>query len=295
MNKATFNAMRRSSQDFSVRLKKWRLLRHASARAFVLTSRLPISYPQYSRFESGKQLPTLPMALEIAQRLGVPALQMSLAWLGQWTLSREGRGFTSLLVELRAIEPVIKAQLGWRGAELASDPDRESYVFAQEQGQLRQKMSRDPRYRDLFVYINGFFPDWVAFEELARALKLPVGEVEGLLEDLAEEGIVRISGAKVRVKMRTFFFPDSEPYFEARNLNVRHNVEKLLEDISYQALEDRRGFRTVVSRVLTEQQLELIIGRLEHLVQEIAEFPEVRDPKQIYSLCLLLGERFSRV
>jgi transcriptional regulator with XRE-family HTH domain len=61
-------------------LKLRREARFKSAREFCRMSELGISYPQYSRYEAGDQLPTLDSALSIGAILGIAPLETTIEW-----------------------------------------------------------------------------------------------------------------------------------------------------------------------------------------------------------------------
>src|SRR4051794_28765029 len=51
-----------------------------SARDFCSKVAVGISYPQYSRYEAGDQLPGLEQALALGKLLGVPTVELLLEW-----------------------------------------------------------------------------------------------------------------------------------------------------------------------------------------------------------------------
>ncbi|MGZ6371549.1 MAG: helix-turn-helix domain-containing protein, partial [Bdellovibrionota bacterium] len=61
-------------------LKTHRELHFRSAREFCAKLPVGISYPQYSRYESGDQLPPLEQALGLARLLKIPTAETLLEW-----------------------------------------------------------------------------------------------------------------------------------------------------------------------------------------------------------------------
>src|SRR6476661_2541186 len=72
--------MKRRYESWGDFLKKRREERYRSAREFCSKVKVGISYPQYSRYEAGDQLPNLEQALELCRLLGVPALEGLMEW-----------------------------------------------------------------------------------------------------------------------------------------------------------------------------------------------------------------------
>ncbi|OFZ69939.1 MAG: hypothetical protein A3K03_06785, partial [Bdellovibrionales bacterium RIFOXYD1_FULL_44_7] len=61
-------------------LKKNREGHFRSAREFCARVKIGISYPQYSRYEAGEQLPNLEQALQLCKLLDIPLLEGLLEW-----------------------------------------------------------------------------------------------------------------------------------------------------------------------------------------------------------------------
>ena len=61
-------------------LKTRREIRFKSAREFCSQVPIGISYPQYSRYEAGDQLPSLEQSLSMGAILGVPSMETLLEW-----------------------------------------------------------------------------------------------------------------------------------------------------------------------------------------------------------------------
>src|SRR5690606_29039398 len=73
-----------------------------------------------------------------------------------------------------------------------------------------------------------------------------------------------------------------------------HNVSEVLKRLSWPDLAARRAHRGLITRELTGAQLRRLIQIAEKLLEEAVEMPESRSPEKVYSLCILLGERFQR-
>src|SRR5688572_15946384 len=61
-------------------LKKRSMERYRSARDFCTKAEGGISYPQYSRYEAGDQLPNLDQAIRIFQLLQIPLVRGLIEW-----------------------------------------------------------------------------------------------------------------------------------------------------------------------------------------------------------------------
>src|ERR1700747_1458189 len=66
--------------EFAAFLREKRGLKYRSARDFCTRVKIEVSYPQYSRYEAGEQLPSLPQALVIGEALGLAPVETTLEW-----------------------------------------------------------------------------------------------------------------------------------------------------------------------------------------------------------------------
>ncbi|HTL11053.1 MAG TPA: helix-turn-helix transcriptional regulator [Bdellovibrionota bacterium] len=290
-------------------LKTARSARFRSAREFCSKVDVGISYPQYSRYEAGEQLPNLDQALKLCRLLDIQSLEGILEWcfaqIGDPDAAVQVQRFLAQVrsgeAKAEAPAPVAAAP----GAELFSEVQavREPMfargaeideVFTFNRSHLALFES-DAAYRDIFTYVNSFSPDWVAIEEIAAHLNMPEARVEAMLENLSDYGVLLLAGGRCRAAKKVFYFPDDEDFFRLRNKNVAYNSQKILENLNYEDVKSRRAFRSVVTRELTADQLEKVIHGLEFLINKVAQLPESGRPEEIFSLCVVMGERFRRV
>lgn len=153
----------------------------------------------------------------------------------------------------------------------------------------------DPAYRDVFTYVNSFGPRPVHGAEVAAALEMDLARAESMLAQLAELGVVVADEARrYRASKRNFYFPDDEDFFSLRNSNMSHNAASILRRLRHEDLVARKAYRGVVTRELTEEQVRLLLDGVDQLVSGLVSLPETGNPRTIYSLCILFGERFSR-
>jgi hypothetical protein len=83
-------------------LKARRVLRYRSAREYCLKAQLEISYPQYSRYESGDQLPPLEQCLQLCRTLDIPVLDGILEWSqAQMSIDSEKQQIRRVIEKLR--------------------------------------------------------------------------------------------------------------------------------------------------------------------------------------------------
>ena len=284
-----------------LRDKRARIYR--SARVFCATRKLPVSYPQYSRYESGEQIPGLEQAMAIGRDLEIPVLDLVLCWAEaqaddardvselvrgrQWL--EQYRTDSERVSQTRA--PRAKTQTEG-GGQLRLD---DVFVFNRSHLKL---FETDPRLRDLFTYVNSFSPDPVSPEELGQVFSRDSGvsmaELLALLRILEDSGVlVRENRGYVGAKPN-FYFPDDAQFFRLKNLNFEQNVDKLLGRVDFADLKTRQAYRGLVTRELTEAQVTHLVSRLEAVFSEMVELPETTDAHTIYSLCLLLGSRYER-
>jgi hypothetical protein len=152
----------------------------------------------------------------------------------------------------------------------------------------------DPAYRDIFTYVNSFGPEAVGSDEIARALGLSDARASEMLERLSELGVVSVEDGRCRATKRNFYFPDDEDFFELRNLNLSHNSGQIMNRLKYCDLQARKAYRGLVTRELTDAQVELLMAGIDELQGQLVALPETAEPRTVYSLCVLFGERFSR-
>jgi transcriptional regulator with XRE-family HTH domain len=289
-------AIKGKYQSWGNFLKLRREKRFRSAREFCAQVPVGISYPQYSRYESGDQLPSLDQALSLCATLGVPPLEALLEW-NQAQLSMQDlltrAGVAKLLDEIRGQSHGPASTLpGWssKTAERTVPLDD---VIVFNRSHLRVFLS-DPSYRDIFTYINSFAPDWITHEEIAQALDLSTERAQLMLEQLSELGVVMLKDGACRATKRNFYFPDDEDFFALRNLNLEHNAASILGRLRHEDLTTRKAYRGLVTRELTDEQVGLLLEGVEQLIGQVVAMPETDRPRTIYSLCVLFGERFSR-
>jgi transcriptional regulator with XRE-family HTH domain len=279
-------------------LKKKRETYFRSAREFCNRLSLGISYPQYSRYEAGDQLPSLEQALELCRILSVSPLEGLLHW-NRAQLAEDPdtlKEVDQLLVRIRDEKPAGKAEVPAKamgGATGGMTPLPLDNVLVFNRSHLKLFLS-DPGYRDVFTYINSYAPEWVALEEIALSLNLTVPKTRSMVDSLADAGVLMIAEGKARASKKIFYYPDDSDFFPLRNVNLSHNAQSIMKRLKYEDLQHRRGYRGLLTRELTFKQLDWVIQRLEELTREVVALPETEQPDKIFSMCLLLGERFSR-
>jgi hypothetical protein len=154
--------------------------------------------------------------------------------------------------------------------------------------------SADPMYRDLFTYINSFYPELISMTELATAFQVPLDQIRKKVLLLEEMGVVSIQNENCKVTKSLLYFPDDPEFFELRNKNISYNFNALLEKLQHVDTVSRKAFRGLYSRELSAEQVELLILKLEEVANQVMGFPVTSHAQSVYSLCLLLGVRFSR-
>jgi transcriptional regulator with XRE-family HTH domain len=282
-------------RGFSEFLRKRRSDKYRSAREFNQCVKIGVSYPQYSRYEAGEQLPNLPQALEIGTALAIPTLEMTLEWnlaqLGesQSSKSKASSEIASLLDAIRAGETPIPE------AKHTAVPLDEVIVFNRSH---RDLFLKDPAYRDIFTYINSFHSgghtEEVTADRVSKALSIPMKKLEPMLEKLSDLGVILKSGKKFTAAKSNFYFPDDQDFFELKQQNLRHNVDRIMEKMTLGELQSRKALRGLLTRELTPSQLGWVLGQIEGLLAKVVELPEDPEARMIYSVCAVVGERFSR-
>ena len=260
-----------------------------SAREFCSTLDVGISYPQYSRYEAGEQLPNLDQAVKICHLLKIPVLEGILEWaraqMTDATGIQEVDSFIERLKTASIDKDVIKA------TPKPVVPLDDVIVFNRSHLKLFES---DNFYRDVFTYINSFAPEWISVDEVAAALEIPTARAHEMVNKLAELGVINIQGFKCRASKSMFYFPDDADFFKLRNQNVSRNASSVLTKMTFRDIKEKKAYRSVVSRELTSDQVELVITGIESLMHSITKLPETAQPESIYSMCVVFGERFSR-
>jgi transcriptional regulator with XRE-family HTH domain/DNA-binding MarR family transcriptional regulator len=277
-------------------LKSRRETRFKSARELCRLMSVGISYPQYSRYEAGDQLPSLEQALSIGEILGVPPIETTIEWtVAQLPASQElTQGELTRMLDGRrggGAKPATAPQSSHEkrlGQGLALDD-----VIVFNRSHLKV-FGSDPAYRDVFTYVNSFGPDWIESEEIARALGLDSARVAALIEQLSELGVIHASEGKCRSTKRVLYYPDDEDFFTLRNFNFRHNAERILESLSHRDVASRKAYRGLVTRELTAEQAARLMASLEQVLSQAVAMPETPEARSVYSLCVLFGERFAK-
>lgn len=273
-------------------LKKRRAEHFRSAREFYNKVALKISYPQYSRYEKGEQLPTLDQAIELFRFLHIPLLEGVLEWCVSQIQDRNTR--------LELLEPISKSK-GFFKTD--TKPSHFSQSFAETvhldevivfNRSHRKLFSSDPCYRDLFTYINCCAQKWMSSIELSDALGISIERVRQMLQELHHLGVVNLRDDQAQVSKPLFYFPEDHEFFELKNQNLSHNFKSILERLKHSDLLQRKAFRGLYSRELNEAQLDVLIRKLDEIGNQMIKFSDSENSQRIYSLCLLLGERFSR-
>lgn len=272
---------------FAQVLRQHRSIKYRSARAFLSTSNLDLSYPQYSRYESGDQLPTLPQAMAIFKLLGVALQEWLLLWCQAQVEGKENRdAIEALKVGQKASSSNVTSD-----RQPVSNIDR-ALVFNRAHLQLFQS---DLRYRDIFTYVNACAPIPVGLNEVTRALGISREEADLMCRKLGESGVILYEEGELKVGKQLFYFPDDEDFFQLRNSNVIHNVQSVLSRVSFPDLRTRRAFRTVATRELSKDQAAEVTWALERLAHQMLGMPEVEDASDIYSMSLVFGPRFGKM
>jgi hypothetical protein len=287
-------------QSWGSFLKSRRETRFRSAREYCAQVPVGISYPQYSRYESGEQLPSLEQALSWGATLGASPMETVL----EWTRCQVGSanetvraGIDKLLSEVRGIAKA-SSSTGTAGASAwptsASErnvPLDDLIVFNRTHLKL---FASDPAYRDVFTYINSFGPEWLTPAEIGTALGIARARADEMLGQLHELGVIVMKDGSYRASKRNFYFPDDEDFFELRNINMNHNSSSIMGGLRHADLVEKRAYRGLITRELTEEQVKLLIEGVEQLTGNVVALPETSTPRDVYSLCVVFGKRFSR-
>lgn len=279
--------------SWGVFLKKNREKIYRSAREFCQKIKIGISYPQYSRYESGEQLPSLEQVLRLCRYLEIPLSEGFMEWgIAQVKDPLLHSELNSQLVNFRLMHTEEKA-VKVKDTELESQTIPLDNVIVFNRSHL-ELFSSDPMYRDIFTYINSFYPALISAQELASALELPLERVEEMVHHLQKIGVIITQNGKFQVSKPLLYFPDDLEFFDLRNQNLSHNFNAIVRRLKHSDILGQKAFRGLYSRELSTEQLSFLIQKLEEIGNQVMRLPETDHPEAVYSLCLLLGSRFSR-
>lgn len=292
-------------QGFASYLRSHRERNYRSARDFCNRVKIGISYPQYSRYEAGDQLPPLAQAMAIFGHLGVAPLEALLEWnraqLTEVSAQSADPAIQNTLREIDALleqtrsgkSPTVEnaAEKNRSGVNVFDVPLDKVVVFNRSH---RDVFMKHPAYRDIFTYINAFHPRKVSSGELSRALELELSAVCEMLENLEKLGVVAKKEESYVAAKRNFYFPDDADFFELRNLNVRHNFDRMMGSLQFETLSTRQAFRGLITREYTPAQFKWVVDQSEKLLAQALSLSEDDGGDVVYSLMTVAAERFRR-
>ena len=280
-------------------LKSHRSERYRSAREFCSREEVGISYPQYSRYEAGDQLPNLDQAIRLCRLLNIPLLTGILHWAQAQTSDPEAVNqvgqFLSQMEDgsLGFQVPEDSEAVTAAAPSATTLPLDDVFVFNRSHLSL---FRQEPFYRDLFSLINTYGGEWVSVEELANTTSKPASEIDALLHQLYEHGVLSMqqdqNQLKVRVSKRNFYYPDDEEFFELRNQNLAHNINIIMDQLRFEDVKKGKAYRSVLTVQLSEKRRQELIESLDDLIERTLHMQERRPGNRLHSLCVLLGERF---
>jgi transcriptional regulator with XRE-family HTH domain len=271
------------SNTFAAFLKIKREALYRSAREFSARVSTGVSYPQYSRYEAGDQLPSLAQALSICNALNVPELETLL----EWNKAQLEEG-SALREQLGHLVSGSKPESPTSGFKVPLD---KVVVFNRSH---RDVFQQHPAYRDIFTYINAFHPEKISVAQMARALKLEESLAEKMLAQLESLGVVLKQDGLYGASKRNFYFPDDQDFFDLRNMNVRHNFDEIMGSLTFKSISTGNAYRGVITREFTLPQLKWIAEQSEKLLAQSVGLPEDEGGEAIYSVLTVVGERFRR-
>ncbi len=287
--------VQRKYELFGEFLRENRKKHHRSARGFCTTVDLGISYPQYSRYEAGEQLPSLEQVLKIADALEAPVMDAVQAWnlaqisdadartrfREQWRLSKAS--------ESRPVEgPGHPGAQGGLKEAMALDD-----VIVFNRAHLRLFQS-DPAYRDIFTAVN-CANGWATVSAIAQALHIAPERLRPMLLALNDHGVIDLDGDYCKTSKSNFYFPDDADFFEIRNRNFIYEAQSILANLKAQDVATKRSYRSLLTRDLSHAQLLAVIEKLDLVMAQVLEMEHYADSERIYSVCALVGPRYSRV
>lgn len=259
-----------------------------------------MSYPQYSRYESGLQLPSLAQAIHIGEQLQGSTAEVVLQWSRAQLEDPAHVGVRVIDELLRSARGELTTGQVLRTGELrpsqqekpAGIPLDDVLVFSRAHLRLFQS---DPRFRDFFSYVNSFAgADGLTAAEIARGLELSEERASQMGVQLVELGVLRSAQGRFKAQKGVFYFPEDEDFFELRNQNFRHEVDSLLRKVTSVDLAANKGLRSLLTREFTPAQAVALQDALNQVFEKAVDLPMEEPVDRLYSLCLIFGERLRK-
>ncbi|MBL7715216.1 MAG: helix-turn-helix transcriptional regulator [Bdellovibrionales bacterium] len=315
--------MERKYPNWGLYLRSNREKKYRSAREFCARGDVGISYPQYSRYEGGEQLPGLAQALELGKKLDLQPFETVEKWLSDQFPADHASLKDDVLALLRSrtaskgsLAPAIGVNPNPLAATASRVPEntmRLDDVIVLNRSHVRS-FGTNPRYRDVITYVNSFPTQWISQREIAIAAQIGFEEAGSLIEDLHELGVLVLpdesttgpgsmpvpesyndkDGYLCRCSKRIFYYPDDEDFFPLRNLNFVHNVSSLMRNLSFKDIQAKKSYRGLLTRQMSPSQVSTLIERVDSLIHDVIQQPEEDASDGVYSMCVVFGERFRR-
>jgi transcriptional regulator with XRE-family HTH domain len=312
----------RTYRNWGQWLKRKRETKFRSAREFCTHIDLGISYPQYSRYESGDQLPSANQLVAICRAVETDPVEALMEWcLSQiedqeiWVQFGQALPWVAALRRGETVCPKPSSEEKDESknrpsdAELEARAREEARATTKAESELlgmtlvfgkvhRELFESDPRYRDVFTYVNAYDGAGVSMDDLSRDLGIETAHAFRMAETLARLGVLvverGVGKTLYRASKKFFYFPDDEEFFDLRNKNFRHNIEGVLGGKKYAEFVKSGCMRDLLTRELTEEQYKKVRDAAEHWLVEASQMDEDPSAKTIYSIGLFMGPRFKK-
>ena len=252
--------------EFSKIIKKARKKVFKFPRTFFSSVSLSCGYTYYLQIERGEKIPSALLAVELLEALGCEIKSGLYAWVRD---------------QLEAEEH--KAMFGIPTHQLENrKKQKESLIINRMQAKLLQKA---PVYWDIITFINSysrvFNPDT---QRIANEIKLPIEEVEKILHELWEYGLIDKVEANCFTTKFWVFIPYDQEFMPLRDYNFNRAYQR------FWTSPPETRFRTTQNCLVTATQKEQILQYIMSLLETISSIPECNEGVS-FTLGIFASER----
>ena len=257
-------------------LKQKRQQKFRSALEFFRQVEFSFSYSLYADFEKGVALPSIDMMLELAKYFGIPEAEAAILW-------AKVQMPNGTLKQVFTFVPT-KYTEEKKQKHIDESPDFENtWVFGPQELKVLKKT---PELWDLCLLLAQSYPEEIAFSEIHLN--------KGTFKDWIRSGHLTMSKKGVALQCQHIYLPRTQEWDEVRRNNIKRASSDLLANISARDIQQARGYREIIHRQLSAEQIEQIVTKLKTLEAEFKTIPYSKSKdsqNQMQALILILGKR----
>ena len=247
------------SSEFSLLVKEKRKQNYATARQFFLKNSIPCTYQYYAKIESGS-LPNIDLALNLIETLKLDLRLSLFAWM------RDNLDSPSK----KALFSQIDHSTTWR--ETNNPNPNKTLIVNRMQAKL---LNTDQIYWELLTYVSNLQDrKKVSPENISKNFNMPIGEVNDLLRNLYDYGLVE-TFAKDSVTTREWIFiPYDDEFVETRDKNLKRAFEQFWK------VPQRDRYRTTITCLMDPEIKEIFEAKVIALTNELITLSRKLEEKE---------------